>query len=703
MSLKDIDISCSYDTGEGSPLTDFYIPCLSECSSYDRIAGYFSSTSMLVSARGIAGLIKNKGKMRLLASPNLSKEDIKAISENNTNVETYISNSFIEDVELITNTFERDHLSALGWMLSSGYLDIKLVYIVNEENENLDRLFHQKIGIIGDDFGNKISFSGSINETASGWLKNVEEFKVFKEWEDGQRNYYLKDKEKFDKIWKGERSDLKVVEISRAIKDKLYDIGKEFDKEEFIAKSYLYYKKEKEVNDNLNLFFYQKNAIEKWTQNNYKLLFEMATGTGKTRTAVGCMAKIKSRDKKFVVIIACPQGTLSLQWKKEIEKLCIHFDESIIADGTNRTWKEDLKTNLCKVEVGLYNNLIIYTTHRTLSNVFFVSCIEEFDLKYMLIGDEAHGLGAFRSKKGLIDKYIYRIGLSATPSRWFDDLGSAFLKGYFGDCSFEFTIADALSTINPITGKPFLVNYNYYPIFLSLNEEELSRYEEISNKISKLSNCNRESDNYQKLYEKLLFLRANILKNASNKYAELEKVLRLNEKIENTIIFVSDEQIDEVMKILNKYKIPAHRFTQIQGTIPKPKFGGLSEREYIINNFKNGVYKVLVAIKCLDEGIDIPSADTAIIMATSSNPREHIQRTGRVIRQNDGKHRAKIYDFIIEPDFENTICSEILDFEKVIFGKELIRVSEMSMNAINNAEVLGLINSKIRRIKNGLK
>ena len=166
----------------------------------------------------------------------------------------------------------------------------------------------------------------------------------------------------------------------------------------------------------------------------------------------------------------------------------------------------------------------------------------------------------------------------------------------------------------------------------------------------------------------------------------------------NTLIFVADSQIDDVMYVLN---IEQPRFTQEQGTIPSKKYGGLSERQYLISKFKDGTYQVLVAIKCLDEGIDIPTAQTAIIMASSTNPREYIQRTGRVIRQSRNKERAFIYDFVLEPNLIRLRDPDLVEFEKKIFEKELIRVKDMSVNSINNAEVLSVINAKIRGINYG--
>lgn len=291
-------------------------------------------------------------------------------------------------------------------------------------------------------------------------------------------------------------------------------------------------------------------------------------------------------------------------------------------------------------------------------------------------------------RKGLLDIYNYRIGLSATPSRWYDESGTEKIDKYFGSKSFEFSIADALNKINPLTGKTFLVNYYYKLSFVELTDQEIINYIKLSSDVSKLRNYNKTSDEYAKRTEKLLFKRANIIKNAENKYHELEKILKNIDTIQDIIIFVSDEQINTVLEILNSMHIPEHKLTQEEGTISDSRYNGKTERQYIIEKFKEGYYKVLVAIKVLDEGIDIPSACIAILMASSTNPREYVQRIGRVIRQYPGKMYAIIYDISIKPCFDRIDSQEIIEFEKAIREKEKVRLKEIAINAINNSEAL---------------
>ena len=703
ITFRDIDIAYSYETGRDDPVNEFYVPLLAEAVTYDRIAGFFTSASLAIAARGIAGLIRNNGTMRIIACPRLDKEDAAVIKKVIKNPDEYISKRLLKDLENIEDDFHHDHLRALGWMLANGYLKIKIALVKQKDAETIDykSLFHQKIGILKDKDGNRLSFSGSINETASGWLTNIEEFKVFKSWELGQDSYLDADVKRFEELWNGLRPNIAIKTLPKAICEKLIIIGTEFSQEHFIAKQYIRTRKEKTVEEKLSLFSYQKDAFIKWKENNFLLLFEMATGTGKTRTAIACTNYFLELVPKGLIIVSCPQNTLSMQWKNEIDKLGLKVNAVIIADGVHK-WREALKKVLKLIALGFCNHAIVYTTHTTASCDDFVNTVREniSNTPVCFVGDEAHGLGAFRAKNALLNEYSYRIGLSATPTRWFDDYGSKTLMDYFGNDSFKFTIAQALTTINPLTNKPFLVEYEYNPVFVSLTDEELEKYQGLTSRIKKMAAFSKNSDEYQSRFEKLLFERANIEKNAELKHEALIEILQ-RKPVNNTLIFVSDAQIDEVMRILQRMNIMAHRFTQEQGTAPEQKYGGLSERQYLINKFKDGTYQALVAIKCLDEGIDIPAAHTAIIMASSTNPREYTQRVGRVIRQTKGKDRAYLYDFILEPDFERLKDPALIEFEKQIFEKELIRVKDMSMNSINNADVLMKINKRIRRVING--
>lgn len=699
MGLSDLDIRPSYETlGDCDPVSEFYIPALAESMEYDRSVGFFSSASLALAARGIAGLIKNEGRMRLVVSPHFSEADLKAIQDAGKDRDDAVEEAMsaaMMDVETLADEIERDHVRALGWMLRSGYLDLRIACVVDGDgNIKGDQLFHQKVGILRDADGMAVSFSGSINETASGWLYNSEEFKVFKNWESGQMTFFQSDEQKFEEIWNNRRSLVRVFEPRGAFCEYLVNEGKSFDIEYNSLDRYGAQSKANRV----SLFPYQEEAVQRWRDCDGRLLFEMATGTGKTRTALACLNEVLQKERRVVCVIATPQSTLSRQWERELRALSIRFDSTIFADsstGTSTEWARELQENISRILIGRSNSLIVFTTHASACSSKLVGEIESLpsSVSTCLIADEVHGLGAAKQKQALSGRYDYRIGLSATPSRWFDESGTSLIRSFFGD-SFVFSIRSAQNTINPLTGKPFLCPYRYHLIFTSLTDEESEKYCALSRRIAQLSHSD-DPDNQERL-EKLLLERARVKKDAENKLLAFRHLID-SENLAGGIVFTSPKHICEVESMLGRCGIAAHRYTSKQGTVRKAEFGGLSEREYILKLFRQGDYEMLIAMKCLDEGIDIPEARVAVLLSSSTNPREYVQRIGRVIRQSPGKEVADIYDFVVEPDWSRLREVGDLQEEKRLFEQEMRRVEDMRINALNSTEVLITIRERLGR------
>lgn len=706
LSYPDMFIKPSYDTIQDNLLVDFYIPVLEHAKRYDRISGFFSSTSLAIAARGIAGLIRNKGKMRLLTCQKLSKDDVTEIQKYVRHADSLIGEKMISEMDDVEDAFKRDHVAALGYMLQQGYLEMKIAVLYDTDAESRkvgslkNAILHQKIGILYDSNFHGISFSGSNNESATGWLENIEEFKTFKSWKEGQKEYFMEDCDRFERLWNLENdkhTGMYVMDLPDAVKQHFLQISNDFRLDSISTKEYLkqnkkifFIKEENDKKEPLSLYYYQKCAVNQWIENGHKLMLQMATGTGKTRTAFGCM-ECACRDIKsgLIIVVATPQITLTRQWIKDMEKLQLDIDEYIEVDGTIHDWRINMRKSLQRVYIGQFNHFVIFTTHDTASNEDFIDILQTYGPgeTIFFIGDEVHGMGADKTRNALQSKYEYRLGLSATPKRWFDDEGSHLLEEYFGNKSFHFGLREALETINPRTNLPFLANYYYYPCFISLTDDELEKYRELSQKISRLSH-DKDSD-LNELRTRFLMRRAEILKNAENKYQKLHDILeKLGPNIQDTIIFVSPQQIDKVMMILREHNILAHRITEKESQHKSNKYSGLSEREYIIKQFETESYQVIVAIKCMDEGIDIPSARCGIIMASSTNPREYVQRIGRIIRQDGHKSFATLYDVVVEPEHDIIQDDDLKKIEKKVYEKEMARISDLSKEAINRAQVV---------------
>ena len=714
MGLRDLEgIKVAYDSGFDNILEDFYIPVLMQTKKYSRIAGFFSSSSLAVASRGISGLVKNGGTMEMIVSPRLSSEDIEMMEKVNSNPEKVITDIMLTDLDEFESTLEKRRVDALGWLMAKGLLKIKIATVYDNKGRLMDSekieesgLFHIKVGILEDENGDILTFSGSINETASAWVRNVEEFKVFKSWEYGQSESAKVDIDKFEAYWNGETKRVKISDLPIAVKNKIIEkLPEDFSEieDEILREENI---EEKGYKLNFSPFEYQIEALEVWKKN-HRAIFEMATGTGKTKTAEICISTfLKESESPAVVFIICPQDTLAKQWLEDIKDSGMESDNYIICDSDSKGWDDkkggvnSLAYKLLEINVeraGKKNYLFVYSTFDTYCSDKFINMVRSNKLnsKYFVIGDEVHGLGSQQRSRGLIEEYDYRLGLSATPDRWYDDYGTKRIRDYFGEDTYVFTIKEALNKINPLTGKTYLTPYEYIPKFVKLEPDELEKYKSYTERIIKKSVIASDDTEAEQQLEQLIFMRADIHKSAVNKICEFEKVLDdIGDDINDTIVFTSPSQIDEVEKILRKRGVFAKRFTKDQGKKPVKEYGNLSEREHIIQMFKDGDCKVLIAIKCLDEGIDIPSAKRAIILSSSTNPREYVQRIGRVIRRSKGKEKAIIYDFIVEPDY-SMMSPELQQYEKKIFSKEMVRIQEISENALNRLDIINLVYSKL--------
>ena len=686
ISFKDLDLKDFYDSDTDDLLNDFYIPILSESIEYHRAVGYFNSRSLSYAARGIKNFILNNGKMRLLCGADLSESDVDAIVKGKQEVENVVCKNFLEDIENLEDNIRKHHVEVLGWMVANDLLDIKIVLKLDDQGmpcANKEGILHFKIGIFRDSEGNYITINGSNNETPFGWGKNFEYFDVYKSWEQCHSSHFQGHVNIFNKTWEGEGNSYTLMDVPKFAKDVLR--GKAPD-----SRDKLVFHGEGEVQipqpkDKPILYDYQKEAINKWFANGKKGIFAMATGTGKTFTSLGCLERLLGEEKKLVTIISAPQMHLVKQWKENISIFGLNdkFDDIIVVDSSNPGGKEEFNKAVYNLENDLMDNLLILTTHSSLSLPSFYEWIEkeDFTCPFFFIGDEMHGLGSLKRQKGLIKKYNYRLGLSATPRRHYDEFGTDVLFDYFGDVVYEFSLEDALSEINPKTHVTYLNPFYYKPYFVNLTYQELEDYTEASNKLVKALAMNKDGNNKSNI-ESLMNQRANILKEASNKFDVLREILKDMKNKTDLIIYCNENQIEEVFDIAgNEFNLSVKSFTSKDNAVPD--ITGQSDRDRILKSFSDHTYDGLVAMHCLDEGVDVKSATRAILMCNSTNPREFIQRVGRVVRRDKDKEFSEIYDMIIAPSDK---FSEFHDLECDIYRKELKRADFIGNLALNSSE-----------------
>lgn len=688
MTLKDLEFPIMMDTSSNNLVEEFFRPVLSQAIEYDRGVGYFTSGWLKANSEGILQFVQNGGHARWVTSPILSKDDWETMClGDKAKQDATLYKVLLESVQNLEQSLEVDVLSALAWLIADNIIEFRIAL----PRGVLSGEFHDKFGIFTDEEGNKISFSGSYNDSIHG-LQNYESIKIFQSWENRFDVLVNAEQARFNRLWENKDPNVLVFIFPEAVKRDIFKLKKPerpYDikvfKEKFEARKYV------SLLRSLNLRDYQKDAIDAWKNNNFKGIFEMATGTGKTRAAIGCMLVSLLQENIKVIIVSCPQHTILTQWIKDCEDYKLPLDSSVIVDSTNHNWRMELQQKLLELKIGSINNLAVFTLHPTSSSIDFQRAIEKKDRnhKIFFIGDEVHGLGAEKSCKALNPIYNFRLGLSATPKRWYDDDGSKKIYDYFGDVVFEFSIKDALDTIDPSTGKPYLSPYYYYPVPVSLSEEELLDFYELTKSIKAISH-KKDDKKIQDILNLLRIKRAEIHKDASNKIPKLKELIDSIENFSGTIIFTSPNQLLECQKLLHEKRVTCHKFTESESSTPSDKFGGISEREYLIQKFKDRSINILIAIKCLDEGIDVPNARAAILMSSSTNPREYIQRIGRVIRPSTDKEFAIIYDFIVIPS--HCINDPIFrDLEKKLFEKELIRIEEIATNALNNATAIKIV------------
>jgi superfamily II DNA or RNA helicase len=703
VTLRDLRLRKAYSSDSDDVLQDFYIPALGESCEYCRLAGFFSSTSLAIAARGIMGLIDNGGTVKLIACPKLEKRDVEAILSSQADRDKYLERRLLEELDRLEDEFARDHVFALGWMLANQRLEMRVALAYGEaggllscEGIQASGLFHQKVGVLRDAEGNAIAFSGSINETAAAWLRNIEEFKVFRSWSPAERDYVAADVSKFDRFWSGEADRVSVIPVPRAVEMRLVEIAPErLDKRVYLG----HYRGLRRRS--ITLYAHQRDAIAAWLERGRRGILEMATGTGKTFTALGCHERVCRGAPGQVTVIACPKRHLVQQWRRELQGFGLKRDALVVADSSNPRWRDQLADCLMDVSLGYLKKVaVVVTTHATFSSADFrgIVAANKGRSRMLLIADEVHGLGAVERRKSLVDDYEMRLGLSATPRRWFDDAGTEALYDYFTGVAYEFTLEDAINTVNLRTGETFLTPYRYLPRFAALSDEELARYVTMTRRLAAAWSRSRDEEESRELVDVLLFKRADVVKNAEAKYRVLEDLLDTMDTVQWTIVYCHPYQIERVMDILNERRIVAHRFTMEEGTVPEDRYGGATQREYLLDRFAEGRYQVLVAMRCLDEGVDVPPARRAILMASSGNPREYIQRIGRVIRRHPGKTEASIHDVVVTPSLE-LLPPELRRVEQRVFEAELGRYEEIARIAVNNAESLERVYNMRRQLR----
>lgn len=697
MGFEDITIKNEYRSLIDDVVKDFYVPLLKNAVLYQRAVGFFSSSALVMISKGIEGLVQNGGTIQIIASPKLSSSDIEEIRKG-YEVRRVIENSLIRELDDIDNPIELEKLSYIARLVADGILDIKIAFLTTK---NEIAMYHEKMGLITDNEGNTVAFSGSMNESENAFKGNYESFDTFCSWTNDCERVFKKQMA-FKAIWEDYEPGIETLDFPVAVKQRLYEYNADLRNcnskaNDSITEIQLESKEKGEIYlpEDFNIREYQYNAIQTWESRGFCGIYDMATGTGKTLTALASVEYLfRKNNNRLAIVIVCPYQHLVEQWVEDIVRFGIYPIIGYSA-SSQKNWKKNLKQAVRSFNLKVLDTFCFVTTNASFVTKKVQEQIIQLNEDSLFIVDEAHNMGAANYRKCLPESIEFRLALSATIDRHNDDIGTEALTSYFGDKCIEYSLKDAIE-------NKMLTRYFYYPVLTYLDEDELEEYLDLTHQLATAISKKGRKLVLSEYAKQLLIKRSRVIAGARSKLSELKKQMETYKDDKHILVYcgattIKDadaedmdfgaRQIDLVTNLLgNEMGMRVGRFTSQESA---------QERAHIRTAFADGeMLQALVAIKCLDEGVNIPSIKTAFILASSTNPKEYIQRRGRVLRKFPGKDYAVIFDFITLPFPVDTLSfqrDEVINSTKGLVKREIIRMLDFAEIAENPSETYDLI------------
>ena len=702
----------TYRPGEYNSPEKFFNDCLENSKEFDLKLGYFSSGTISVLADGFATFISNGGRMRLVINHIVSDEDKEAISKG---IHGGVIDCFdLTNFEALRQTFDeyqQQFFECLAFLIYDKRIDIRIIKPRNKKG-----IAHTKSGQFRD--GDSItSFTGSANFTISGLFNNLEEISIDRSDSVDMRvqKRIQSQREDFDSIMEGKKKNVEYLSPDNLVSAIMSNYGdKDIEELLDVETKLRKIKKERAIRERQERLDmacedfeieprfpypqgpreYQKTAFENWKNNGQKGLFAMATGTGKTITSLNCLFEIYQRKGYYKAIILVPTITLVNQWEQECRKF--QFANITKVYSKNPTWRDEVERILFnekyKTERDPEVSYIIISTYASYSREKVFNVLNGFDKKrLLLIADECHNMGSGSLVKRLKEiPYLRRIGLSATPERQFDDEGNKKLNKFFGSeehYTYEYSMEEAIK-------NGVLCKYMYYPHLVRLTPDEMNVYVELSEKIAKYFNYNTETfDHIDEILKMLLLARKRIVHKAVNKLEAFKSIIekRFEERgnLKYSLIYVPEgnkpdyvgaqddfdknESIDDDNDAEHLINIYTQAVAEVDDHVTVRKFvSGQKDRDEVLYDFAEGKLQVLTSMKCLDEGVDVPRSELAIFCSSTGNPRQFIQRRGRVLRTHPDKKMAELHDLVVLPEVNP--YSDSYRMEQSLVRGELLRV-----------------------------
>jgi superfamily II DNA or RNA helicase len=718
--LKDFNWSYerSYRTGSTNEPIEFYLNGLVNSSEFDLLLGYFSSSAINLLSLGFATFISNGGKMRMVINHLLSDKDREIIwraEEKPDEVKVFDLSNPLE-LKKQLDEYDTHFFECLAYLIASKRIEIKIIRPKVGKG-----IAHYKSGVFSDGI-DRIGYQASCNFTLYGLSENLEQLQCFLSWEDVRSNKFI-DSQKHDIDNYFEESDkdvdyLEAKDIEVVIQNAF---GSKEINELLVQESTLLSKKSALENNpqikktidqiladikvaqsaprfpfSLGPRDYQKEAYKNWLDNGNKGVFAMATGTGKTLTALNCVLEEYKKTGIYNAIILVPTKVLVVQWEKEVR--AFNFSNIIKISSQNTNWQAELNALKVKSMFGGTSSNVIISTYASFPSPRLQEYLLNAPTESILIADEAHNLGSPRMLK-LLDKIKVqnRIGLSATPKRIYDEPGSIVMEKFFSDLepyTYNFSMQRAIN-------EDILTKYYYYPFVAELNEVEMEEYAAITQQLVLAYNQSESNEISKKQYEMLLMKRKAIIHKSKNKLKVYENIIKdlraKKDGLKYLLVYAPegyyqdlDDLSEDFQDLDSENRIIDYYSNVIRNVSPETTVAQYTSqtdnREHILKSFSYGAIDVLLSMKCLDEGVDIPRTEKAIFCSSTGNPRQFIQRRGRILRKHPDKRFSEVYDLIVVPKV--AMNSHGFDLERNLVRKELERVVHFAFLALNKYEAM---------------
>ena len=692
---------------------------LATSTEFNLLLGYFSSSAINLLSVGFATFISKGGQMKMVINHLLSAKDKEAVAmvQESPNEIRIFDLTDIVSLERTLDEYDTHFFECLAYLISQKRIEIKVIRPKNGKG-----IAHYKSGVFSDG-QDSIGYQASCNFTYYGLSENIEQLEAFMSWENGRSNKMIRKQLKLIDDYFNEKDEdveyIPVSDIEVVLKDRF---GKKDINELLVQEEQLLRKKQSLISNpklkkTITKLFsdielirrtpkfpysegpreYQLNAYNSWVANNYKGMFAMATGTGKTITSLNCLLNEYKKTGIYRAIITVPTTALVEQWKKE----CAKFNfKNVITVSSKENWDKNLAFFNTASKL-IDTSYIVIVTYASLPKPKFQSYFTQLPKDTILIADETHNLGSQGLLRLLPNIHLQkRIGLSATPHRKFDEAGNQAIQEFFNDeppYIVSYSMEEALNI-------GWLCKYTYHPHIVSLTDQEMKKYKELSLQLLRMGLFDKATGNFRSTpeIEKKLLERKRIIHKAANKLDAFKDILRVEfdkrKNLKYTLIYVPEGieanfddtdysvETDDENRLINEY---TKAVSQTDDSVMVKQFTANStNREDILKSFEESKIHVLTSMKCLDEGVDVPRSELAIFCASTGNPRQFIQRRGRVLRLHKDKIHATIHDLVVVPEVSDESTFEM---EKGLVKKELERVvdfANLAMNKTDTYEVL---------------